>query len=69
MPADLPLVLKLSDWPALLRTSRRTVERMRRAGELPETLPLRGGPRWSRDVVLAWLNGGSMRRHGRRTAA
>jgi hypothetical protein len=63
MPDDLPLVLFVEDWAVLLRCSTRTVERMRR--ELPDPLPLKGRPRWSRDAVLAWLAGGRSRR-GRR---
>jgi hypothetical protein len=35
----------------------RNVQRLFRARELPDPLPIPGRPRWSRQVILAWLNG------------
>lgn len=47
----------------------RTVQRLKRAGALPEPLPIPGRPRWSKDSIIAWLSTGSSsrgrRRHGR----
>jgi len=42
----------------LLRCSTRTVERIYRAKELPDPLPLSGRPRWTREAALQWLQGG-----------
>jgi hypothetical protein len=60
-----PLVFFKKDLATVLRRSERTVERLDRAGLLPERLPLPGRPSWSRDTVLSWLSGGGPRR-GRR---
>jgi hypothetical protein len=62
---DLPLVLYLPDFAPLLRCSRRTVERLDREKRLPDPLPLPGRRRWSRDVVLTWLQGGNVSRRRR----
>jgi len=62
----LPLVLFVSDFAIVLRCSVRTVERLHRAKQLPEQLPIPGRPRWARDVVLAWLSSGDVRRGRRR---
>lgn len=65
---DLPRILFEDDLAALLRESRRTIERRRRAGELPEPLPISGRPRWAREVVIAWLGGTPRGRRLRRAS-
>ena len=60
---DLPRVLFEGDFAAVLRTSVRTIQRMKRARALPQQLPIPGRPRWARDDVLRWLAGGTS--HGR----
>ncbi len=50
----LPLTLDKRGVAKLMNLSRRTVERMRRAGTFPTPLPFRR-PRWSTAVVLRWL--------------
>lgn len=62
---SLPLVLMLADLAELLRCSRRTVERLHRAGRLPEPLAIPGRPRWSRADVLLWIDSGAGRRRVR----
>ena len=57
--ANLPLVLTKRDIADVLHKSVRTVDRLDRAGRLPE--PVIPG-RWSRDVFLKFLNGGSRNR-------
>ncbi len=68
MDDQLPLVLFLDDLAEqVLRCSRKTAERLRKAGQLPTELPIDGRPRWSRDVVLDWLSSGATTsRRGRR---
>lgn len=73
---QLPLVLDAQDFQRLLKVSSATFKRMKRAGALPA--PLIEGDRhaqnktngfhdrWSRDVAITWLNGGSARRGRRR---
>ena len=57
-PADSPLppLLYKEDLAQVLRRSERSIERLDRAGRLPERLPLPGRPSWSRDSVLSWLS-------------
>lgn len=63
---DLPLVLFIEDIASdVLRCSVRTLERLRRAKQLPEPLPIPGRPRWARQVILDWVSSGSLRRRGR----
>jgi hypothetical protein len=63
---DLPLVLYQEDLAGVLRCSVRNVQRLQRARELPDPLPIPGRPRWSRQVILAWLSGaGKNMRRGR----
>jgi hypothetical protein len=61
---DLPLVLFLDDLARALRTSRRTLENLRRHGALKQLLPelpsIDKRPRWSRDAVLRFLDGQRM---------
>lgn len=60
---ELPLVLDQDAMAELLGVSTRSIERMRRAGELPDTLiQTVRCPRWSRETVLAWLQGSTRRR-------
>jgi predicted DNA-binding transcriptional regulator AlpA len=61
---DLPLVLYQQDLERVLRCSRSTIDRLSRARQLPDPLPLPGRRRWSRGVVLDWLNAGGTRRRG-----
>ena len=61
---ELPLVLLEDDFAVVLRSSVRTVQRLKRAKKLPEPLPLPGRPRWARDAILVWLSAGSRRRKG-----
>lgn len=80
-PSQLPLVLELKDFRTLLGCSAKTVERIDRAGQLPEPFITEGVDknnhnsdrdhvyrtrRWSRDSVIAWLDGTGPRRRGRR---
>lgn len=55
---QLPLVLRQRDLAKLLDVSERSVERYRRAKQLPDPLIDGARPRWGRDQVLRWLNGG-----------
>jgi hypothetical protein len=65
-PEDpLPDVCDRADLARVLKCSERTVQRRKRAGELPPTLFDRGHDRWSRSSILAWLDGAA-RRRGRR---
>jgi hypothetical protein len=59
---DLPLVLFLDDLARALRTSRRTLENLRRHRALPiaELPAIDKRPRWSRDAVLRFLDGQRM---------
>lgn len=66
-------VLFIEDLASLLRTSRSTIERRRRAGTfpIPELPSIDGRPRWSRQAVeryLASTNGGMRPRRGRPAA-
>jgi hypothetical protein len=71
--AQLPLVVTYDDIGAVLKVSRRTVERMDRAGGLPARLPIVTGEstgkrhpyRTTREQFIGWLQGGTPRR-GRR---
>lgn len=68
--ARTPLVLLIEDMAAILRTSRSTIERRRRAGTfpLPELPSLDKRPRWSRQAVEQFLSstsGGLRTRRGR----
>lgn len=57
--SDIPTVCFLNDLARILRTSRRTLERMRRYGSLPiDELPaLDKRPRWSGEAVRRFLDG------------
>lgn len=64
---DLPLVCFADDLAAALRCSRRTIDRLRHAGQLPVELPIPGRARWSREAILGWIAAaGSKPRKGRR---
>ncbi len=65
-----PDVLFIDDVAHILRTSRSTIERRRRAGSfpIPELPSIDGRPRWSRQAVeryLASTNAGVRPRRGR----
>ena len=65
-----PDVLFIDDVARILRTSRSTIERRRRAGSfpIPELPSIDGRPRWSRQAVeryLASSNEGMRPRRGR----
>jgi predicted DNA-binding transcriptional regulator AlpA len=65
-------VLFIEDVARILRTSRSTIERRRRAGTfpIPELPGIDGRPRWSRQAIeryLASTNEGLRSRRGRRT--
>jgi hypothetical protein len=71
--SDMPAVLFLDDLARVLRTSRRTLQKLRRARALPipELPSLDKRPRWSGEVVQRFLATGtvvnmrsSMRRAG-----
>lgn len=69
-PALTPEVLFIEDVARILRTSRSTIERRRRAGSfpIPELVSIDGRPRWSRQAVdryLASTTGGLRPRRGR----
>jgi hypothetical protein len=59
---NLPLILYIHDIAAVLRRSRRSVERLRHSKRLPDELHIPGRPCWSRDDFLAWLNSGGRRK-------
>jgi hypothetical protein len=65
----LPFVLFEEDLARVLRCNVRTVQRLDRAGLLPQRMPIPGRPRWTKPVTLDWLAGGGPygrgRRHGR----
>lgn len=68
--ASLPDVLFIEDVARILRTSRSTIERRRRAGTfpIPELPSIDERPRWSRSAVEAYLastNEGLRARRGR----
>ena len=56
-PALTPDVLFIDDVARILRTSRSTIERRRRAGSfpIPELPSIDGRPRWSRQAVERYL--------------
>ena len=63
---DLPLVCHKREFSAAMNKSERTFERLRRAGHLPDPLPIPGRPSWSREVVVACISGngrGKRRQH------
>jgi hypothetical protein len=62
---SLPTILNKADFARLLNKSERTIDRLQRAGVLPEPL-IPGHPRWSGTVVKLWLEGGTVSRRGRR---
>lgn len=64
----MPDVLFIDDLTRILRTSRSTIERRRRAGlfPIPELPSLDGRPRWSRRAVDAYLASSSGGMHPRR---
>ena len=69
-PVLTPDVLFIEDVARILRTSRSTIERRRRAGSfpIPELLSIDGRPRWSRlalERYLATTSGGLRARRGR----
>ncbi len=71
-PSLTPDVLFIDDVAHILRTSRSTIERRRRAGTfpIPELPCIDGRPRWSRQAVerfLASTDGGMRPRLGRPT--
>lgn len=59
-------VLTIDELAGVLKTSRRTLERLRRARALPipELRGLDKRPRWSRDAVERYLAGEKLRRAG-----
>lgn len=65
---DIPLVCFLDDLARILRTSRRTIEKMRRARVFPirELPSLDRRPRWSGEDVRKYLAGQSVNRSLRR---
>lgn len=62
---QLPLRCFKLDLAHAARCSVRQIERLDRAGKLPDPLPIPGRPSWSRAAVIEWLSGGTSRR-GRR---
>jgi hypothetical protein len=61
---ELPLVCFIDDLARVLRTSRRTLEKLRSARALPirELTGIDKRPRWSREDVLKYLAGERERR-------
>jgi len=59
---ELPLVLTIGELAKLLHCSRRTVQRLDRANQLPTKLDLPGRPRWTKATILAWLDNVPTRR-------
>ena len=59
---DLPAVLYKRDFARLLGKSERTLERLRRAQQLPEPLPIPGRPCWSQERALEYARTGRRRR-------
>jgi len=66
--ADVPDVLFIEDLARILRTSRSTIERRRRAGTfpIPELPSIDGRPRWSRQAVEGYLASSSQGLRSRR---
>jgi excisionase family DNA binding protein len=50
-------LLSIKDLCDLVGISRRTVHRMRRAGELPEPVPMLRRVRWRAEDIDDWING------------
>lgn len=51
-------LLTRKDLAGLLQVSRRTLDRRRSAGEIPEPVPGPGQPRWDAGEVAAWIKAG-----------
>ena len=58
----LPLILYTEDLAVLARRSRRAIDRLKRAKQLPDPLPIPGRPCWAREDILAWLSTAGRRR-------
>lgn len=60
MTPDIPLVCFLDDMARILRTSRRTIEKMRRARTfpIPEIRGIDKRPRWSGEAVRKFIETG-----------
>lgn len=65
---EIPLVCLIDDLVRILRTSRRTIERLRRHGAfpIPELPSIDKRPRWSRSDVRRFLEQTSRPTHRRR---
>ena len=65
-PNALPRVLRIDDLSKILDRSRRSVDRLRRRGALPDPLNIPGRPCWAPDTIKDWMaGGGTGRRRGR----
>jgi hypothetical protein len=61
---EIPIVCFIDDLARILRTSRRTLEQLRRADALPirEVVGIDKRPRWYREDILKYLAGERERR-------
>jgi excisionase family DNA binding protein len=59
------VTLTKADLARLLRVSVRTIERLRRAGRLPASVPGLGRPRYSVAAILEWIDRGTMKQVGK----
>lgn len=60
LPAGMEPMLGIDDLAALLRCSRRLIERMRSAGKVPKPdLHVGKMPRWKPATIRAWIERGS----------
>lgn len=55
LPEPLPYLLTADDMAALIRTTRKTIYNLAEQGALPGVTRVGGRLRFSRDVVLRWL--------------
>ncbi|QDT53855.1 Helix-turn-helix domain protein [Caulifigura coniformis] len=49
-------LLSIKDLCVITGVCRRTIHRIRKAGELPEPIRIGRRPRWRREDIDAWLN-------------
>ena len=55
---NLPRLISRAQFAELLAVSKRTFDRLRSQGRIPEPVDLPGPPRFDREVVMDWLKQG-----------